>query len=481
VPASKEEPQIIFPFSFEYGGLRRIVQPGKGIHLLFFAFAGCTAELSDYLRVIAGGKPKGKDVLRNLVRGDDPADRVKDVLNDLIARDMQEDDKASLLVAVKNLSPDWLIKLVNLHLPEPSTEPTQRFLQPTFEEVRNVGAAIAHGRNLQHWKEMAESATAHFGGDRLRVSFELSTKSDDRPTELANLREALGTFNQDATICYFLSVELAIRSGLVSITFDQMIKKLGWSPRNAADRHSMYKRLWSWFWIYHSLVLVGERARRSYHDPETKKPIEFSIQEPLLRVKNFIWHNFGDDLTPIGVVFVPGNWLEEKRHNRGVLPYSGDLGELVKIPSGQPSGAWARSIGMALVQLWRENLRRATVGPHGLIFPPFKRRNLLELYPPEPSSNDVLNGNHPMRALKYFDSAIKSLTKHRVIRDPEKLSVPKTRQGWADAWLEDEICLQPGRLLHQELIKVTLGTVRYEKRASESKRRKPLDRKNLAE
>jgi hypothetical protein len=144
-------------------------------------------------------------------------------------------------------------------------------------------------------------------------------------------------------------------------------------------------------------------------------------------------------------------WLARWRGNRAVLQDFGNLLAISEIPIGKPSGAWARAIGWALQQLWREQATRATYGRAGddhrttVRFESFTRRQLLDLFPPRPSVHDVLSSANPVRAIAYWDAAIVELRDRGVIshyagsRDWSN----RPRKGWSDLWLDEPLDVRP--------------------------------------
>ena len=78
-------------------------------------------------------------------------------------------------------------------------------------------------------------------------------------------------------------------------------------------------------------------------------------------------------------------------------------------------------------------------------FNPFTRRELLDVFPPNPTVDDVLRGPHSKRAQSYWREAIAQLRRAKAVgyyRELEPLSL--TRKGWADpgriAWFHGDKC-----------------------------------------
>jgi hypothetical protein len=160
---------------------------------------------------------------------------------------------------------------------------------------------------------------------------------------------------------------------------------------------------------------------------------------------------FDAGTAPLAVTLQAAPWLARWCGNRAVLQDFGNLLAISEIPIGKPSGAWARAIGWALQQFWREQATHATYGHAGedhrrtVQFKPFIRRQLLELFPPKPTVHDVLAGLHPSRAIEYWDVALTELRARGVdghyagSRDWAK----RPRQGWADLWLDEPLDIRP--------------------------------------
>jgi hypothetical protein len=109
------------------------------------------------------------------------------------------------------------------------------------------------------------------------------------------------------------------------------------------------------------------------------------------------------------------------KNDRTVLQDFGNVLAVTGIPIGRLSGAWARAIGLALQQRWREQAAHAQYGRAGdehrttVKFDPFTRRELLELFKPQPSAGDVLADNNPSRAIEYWEDAIAELIKRNIV------------------------------------------------------------------
>ena len=182
-------------------------------------------------------------------------------------------------------------------------------------------------------------------------------------------------------------------------------------------------------------MLATEQRRGLYPDPDTKKKTPVAIVDRLVTLGPRLMPEqqaFDNSVPPYEISFKPGDALERYRGNRKVLTDYGNVRRIASIPAKQPSGRWARAIGLTLNQLWRQESKRAVIkhSTHGdqknelqVQFKPFTRRELLtEYYKAVPYVEDILNGTNPKRAREYWDGAIQHLKLKKVIKSCTPLS-----------------------------------------------------------
>lgn len=102
----------------------------------------------------------------------------------------------------------------------------------------------------------------------------------------------------------------------------------------------------------------------TYKDKLTNETFDLTSRDALIKItgdRPARQHAFDNSEPPIEVTWVAGPWLDRLRGNDHVLQYFGDIGKIASIPSKQPRGAWAQSIGLALNQLWRERAANAQI------------------------------------------------------------------------------------------------------------------------
>lgn len=317
--------------------------------------------------------------------------------------------------------------------------------QQTFQEAKTLGMALAALPYQRDWHDLEGEIALYYGvkGASLQVKLvgyplldllpwlslsKVPEGADDakrRQLELANLRTVGAEVRTDAVLlAHVVMGHLLEDSGRfnVSMALDDLARELGWEARTAKQRLEHRRRLWTWLLVQQAMPVIGRRDGRwptaggktietdstsvlfsvsARHDPARSRQTSFDPTEP-----------------PWAVTLAPGPWLEQWRGNESVLSYYGDLRTLARIPNGKPSGAWARSIGLALHQLWRERASRSRIVRVGADKTPtvqlprrFTRSELLDLFPvspPQPTWQEVLE-DRPQRAWEYWDEAVKLL------------------------------------------------------------------------
>jgi hypothetical protein len=341
--------------------------------------------------------------------------------------------------------------------------------QPTFPEVKRVARGLALGPGGIGWQDLlGEFALIHAEGEaeahHLRLEGDLIPAWWGRPSDNASLRRELAETGHDGIALLLLGVALVLHSdaGHVDVEIDELISRIGIDPRSTAERKDTRLKAWRILTILGAMKVLGAR-RSAVRDRTTGKTVQLESSDPLLTVT--AWRPVGAQIpldagvAPLKVTIVTSPWLARWRGNRAALQEFGQLLAISEIPIGKPSGAWARAIGWALQQLWREQATRATYGRAGddhrptVHFRPFTRRELLEMFPPRPSVRDVLDGNDPRRAIDYWDAAIAELKACGADKGRQPIvsycgptrewKRDRPRKGWAELWLDEPLDLRP--------------------------------------
>jgi hypothetical protein len=307
--------------------------------------------------------------------------------------------------------------------------------QQTSQEFKRVARGLALAPDGIGWSELVgELALVHLDNraeHNLRLEGGLIPEWWGKPSDIASLRRELAENGGHDGIAVFhnaLGLVLHSDNGHVDVNIDEMIGRAGIDPRSKAERTKARLKIWRILMILGAIRVVGAR-RSAVRDSVTGKNVQLESNDPLLTVSPFkrvgTQETFDAGTAPLKVTLQATPWLSRWRGNRAVLQDFGSLLAITEIPIGKPSGAWARAIGLALQQLWREQATHADYGRAGedhrrtVQFESFTRRELLELFPPKPGVHDVLEGANPSRAIEYWDTAIAMLrepgSKHRII------------------------------------------------------------------
>lgn len=329
--------------------------------------------------------------------------------------------------------------------------------QQTFVEARDVGIALADGRGLRNWTRLdGDLALRHqVTGSRLETKLVGASLVNllDLPPTMQALEDTVQSLGLRAVLLLHVCLALALEQQEVTVALDDLLLMIGWTPHSRSERDTQRAALWQWLCVLDSLLVIGRRPGR-YTDRITRQVLDLTSEDALIRITGRRLPRCASDepnRVPIELTFVAGPWLNRWRGNEQVLSYLGDVMKLAALPAGQPTGAWGQAIGLALQQRWRELASRADIKRVGeqkyatVRTQPFTRRELLSLFRPEPSLDQLLSSRNPRRACEYWSGAIKMLAEQGIIRScREKASLDIRRQGWAQAWITQPLDIRPG-------------------------------------
>lgn len=231
---------------------------------------------------------------------------------------------------------------------------------------------------------------------------------------------------------------------ITGLRFDlaEIGKKIGFDPRTTIETRELREKIFAWFSFLTRAQVIGERSV-PYYDKTTKQKIDTRIEAPMLQIlekqQPIQPGLFGDAPMTILVALSPA-WRNILCNPdlQQYLPYAE---RIAAIPPRQPGGAWARSIGMSLLNFWRRNVGK-TIMP--------TRRELLKLTPTQAPPKDILEGEHPKRAVEYWCKAMGELVDKNIIADTGEAKRTQAdqlkdlpRKDWTNAWLDEQIDIQP--------------------------------------
>jgi hypothetical protein len=333
--------------------------------------------------------------------------------------------------------------------------------QQTAPELKAAAMGIADGPKLRRWQPIdGEVALRHaVKGATLETKLESHPLLDwlGLPNTVESLRAELRQAGLPAVLLLHVAIGAALdkliaRRVYVHVSIDDLIEAIGWDPRSRREREAQRRTVWRWMALFDAMKVIGRRPGK-YRDPDTREVIDLTSDDALIRITGKrvpAQLAFDDSAPPLEVTYVAGPWIEQWKNNHQVLTYFGDVRKLASIPARRPSGAWAQAVGLALQQRWREGSASADVAHVGedntltVRVKHFTRRELLDMFPPSPTVDDVLHSANPKRAQAYWREAIAQLKLAKVVgfyREADQ--PPAKRQGWAEAWLDQPLDIRP--------------------------------------
>lgn len=234
------------------------------------------------------------------------------------------------------------------------------------------------------------------------------------------------------------------------IDLDDVMEKIGWNPGNRSleERNAMRARLWRYLLYGDRAVVVGQRTGL-YVDRTTGEAIPTVIESAIWRIMDKerpLQRQLFDEVPRRVEIVISKQWeaLLTAPQLAQYLPLAEVLGD---IPPNKVAGDWARSMGLALVRLWRRQ-------PHEVLDGSLRvtREELLTTYTPKTRSvQELLDGKDPKRAVGYYRDALALLAGRGLIaqegepvRSVEEMLKPHGRQGWQKAWLAEKVDIRPG-------------------------------------
>lgn len=358
--------------------------------------------------------------------------------------------------------------------------------QPTFQEMREQIQAAADGPQQRHWLDIdGETALRHaVKGSPLETKLNGTPLLGwlGLPNDVENLRGVVQQLGLDAGIlaCIAIGAVLAQKHrAYCTTTLDTLIDKIGWQVRLASERESKRQKIWHWLLTFSSMQMIGCRPGK-YKDRDGRV-IDLTSRDPLLLITGTRYpeqQTFNGNIPPLEITFGVGAWLDVYRQDHRITTYLGDVCKIAAIPGGKPSGRWARSLGLALHQAWREQASAARPGHNGDDNTPtirFKkrltRRYLLGLFPPDPPVEDLLNRINPGRAKDYWREAIEFLKEQDVIGTyHEVTALADRRKGWEDDWLDQELDIRPPAVTMAAITEIAQSSQTAKKKARSARK-----------
>ena len=355
---------------------------------------------------------------------------------------------------------------------EPSSQPADLGLDApapdyvirTSQEVDALMRAASDGRQGNNWVTDPVAATrSHVvPGAPHHVQIALSEQERGADVSLKALEDL--TLAQDPDFNFallYISQILAPLAPLPDnlaavewVDLDDVMDKIGWSPRSSQERLEMRRRVWKYLLFGARAAIVGQRSGE-YVNKATGQRIETVIDAPpwaVMEREKPTQPQLFDEIkeTPLRVRLVASQaWtrLTTLPETAQYLPMGQLLGS---IPGNKPSGAWARVLGLALANFWRRQPHQALSGN---LTP--TRRELLDRYTPKVAPpEEILAGKNPVRAVEYWHGALTILVECGFLASEgeaalsyKEMRASMPRQNWQQEWLDGNAELHPGPLM----------------------------------
>jgi hypothetical protein len=330
----------------------------------------------------------------------------------------------------------------------------------TSQEMDALSLAQCDGKTFARYlmNEQAGAIIHQRAGSFHQIRMELT--EDERAAGLAldYLESLARAQDADAVLAtaYILGVlappsplpARALASGWID--FDDVLNKIGWTPRNTKDRRELHAKIWSFVKFGERAQIIGKRTGAAYKDAEGN-PIDTTIHGAAWRVMKTETPDpptlYEALETPVQAQIAVSQELTALISNPKTAQYFQCGGRLGAIPGGKPAGAWARVIGLALMSFWRRKPREFAAGS----LQPTRRELLSHFAAKIAPYDEILASDNPRRAIDYWHSALQILADEGFIeRTGEAAITPKEmrdglpRKNWQAGWLDQSINIEVG-------------------------------------
>jgi hypothetical protein len=261
-----------------------------------------------------------------------------------------------------------------------------------------------------------------------------------------------------------------------TVVIDDLVNATGPQADSRQERLERRQEAWDTVRIFLRLAVIG---RRPAYRPKKGEPDTVQTFGPMLA-----FLEAGEDpgqlalfgsTPPREVTLTAGPWFERMAvQHPDWLPYFGDTRQLAQRPDARAPYTWVSGIEWALNVRWRQSASRSQRKRQGIDFATgqekdakiqtrdFTRRELLDYRNPDPHYREILDSDHPRRAVALWKKSIAALIEADIIgpalsdyvpHGPEPWEQPKDwpkrqpfkPQGWQNAWLDQKITIRPGK------------------------------------
>lgn len=341
--------------------------------------------------------------------------------------------------------------------PSKKRQPREEYPVQTGQESKAMLQALADGKSGRNWQTIIGASVRVHQTQGARHRVQLALTEDERYSGITPEILESATLTRDADEDFMLlyitrllqpsqPVPGSLRAA-ARVDLDDVIEAIGWKPLSSTQRANMRRRVWEFIKFVSRAEIHGDRSVK-YYERDTNQEIDTYINTApwMIEMRTDAEPSLFDnaDEVPLTVTVVASQMWTEMTTNPDTAQFL-PLGEVLgAIPPAKPSGAWARTIGLALCDFWRRH-------PHETRLKP-TRRELLEFCTPTTGPvQEVLDGPQPGRAIDYWASALLILVECEFLAAEGEPMLPPlaTRQSlpryhWQNKWMDGKVELMPG-------------------------------------
>ena len=327
----------------------------------------------------------------------------------------------------------------------------------TGQEFRTLGGAISCGSSGEGWRDTPAGrvwSRADLPGHFLLL---------DAPLLADGWEASYAGFTEKMTATHYLAILWIVSRlkeaacgrwqdarGIVDLAdvADAVYPDL--RVRSKTIREDARRMVWQAIRFGEMARIRGDRTNTTYKRPEAGKRKPLEVQT---RIDSALWmlgekelaaqkSLFGDDLEiPLRTEIVMSQEWATLLTNPKTMQFVNLAERLGKVPPGKPAGALARSVGLALFELWRRGY-----GREGQAFSVPRFELWSKYLPMLGSPDDILAGVNPARAREVWAGALDYLCEVGIVDKAtarDCASEPTTRQAWAEAWRKEPLRIPP--------------------------------------
>lgn len=317
-------------------------------------------------------------------------------------------------------------------------------------EVVVLSEAVSNWSNQSQWstdglEAVFHSQTRH--GHSLRHEFERPSEFNDLTSEeeaekaaelVKGALERVILSRDDAfTVQYVIFQLVSSTDGVTNIGFAELLDLNGKTRAGKDARMAEAQRLADVFRLLSRFKVCGTRT---WKDQKTGKNQPIVSNAPILNFEGSFYPSrtlpgmrSPHKTPPLGFTFTDSTITKEFRKDPSLCCYLGNLVSVAKIPSGKPSGDWAKSISLAIAELARVNAKNGGSQLN------LSRGTLLLRFQPIKDPVEILESSDPGRAKTYFIEAMKYLRTTGMIESWTEPQANTNRKSWTRIWLDETV------------------------------------------